>query len=87
MYLQYTPSSKRNLSSKIIDKSETVYFFSCFLREYICRPIFPNERILLFLRTFMHQMHETDDKTETIKIIKLCGKGFKPYILQSPLRC
>lgn len=33
------------------------------------------------------QMHETDDKTETIKIIKLCGKGFKPYILQSPLRC
>ena len=27
MYLQYTPSSKRNLSSKIIDKSEAVYFF------------------------------------------------------------
>ena len=31
MYLQYTPSSKRNLSSKIIDKSEAVYFFSCFM--------------------------------------------------------
>jgi len=27
MYLQYTPSSKRNLSSKIKDKSEAVYFF------------------------------------------------------------
>ena len=27
MYLQYTPSSKRNLYSKIIDKSEAVYFF------------------------------------------------------------
>ena len=27
MYLQYTPSSKRNLSSKIIEKSEAVYFF------------------------------------------------------------
>ena len=27
VYLQYTPSSKRNLYSKIIDKSEAVYFF------------------------------------------------------------
>ena len=27
MYLQYTPSSKRNLYSKIIEKSEAVYFF------------------------------------------------------------
>ena len=27
VYLQYTPSSKRNLYSKIIEKSEAVYFF------------------------------------------------------------
>ncbi len=27
MYLQYTPSSKGNLSSKIIEKSEAIYFF------------------------------------------------------------
>ena len=27
VYLQYTPSSKRNLYSKIIDKSEAIYFF------------------------------------------------------------
>ena len=27
VYVQYTPSSKRNLYSKIIDKSEAVYFF------------------------------------------------------------
>ena len=27
VYIQYTPSSKRNLYSKIIDKSEAVYFF------------------------------------------------------------
>ena len=27
VYLQYTPSSKRNLYSKIIDKSDAVYFF------------------------------------------------------------
>ena|GEM_PF-5849425 len=27
MYLQYTPSSQRNLYSKIKDKSEAVYFF------------------------------------------------------------
>ena len=27
MYLQYIPSSKRNIYSKIIDKSEAVYFF------------------------------------------------------------
>ena len=30
MYLQYTPSSQRNLYSKIKDKSEAVYFFSSF---------------------------------------------------------
>ena len=33
VYLQYTPSSKRNLYSKIIDKSEAVYFFHVSFRK------------------------------------------------------
>ena len=33
VYIQYTPSSKRNLYSKIIDKSEAVYFFHVSFRK------------------------------------------------------
>ena len=33
VYLQYTPSSKRNLYSKIIDKSDAVYFFHVSILE------------------------------------------------------
>ena len=38
MYLQYTPSSKRNLSSKIIDKSDAVYFFHVSI-DFQSRPL------------------------------------------------
>ena len=33
VYIQYTPSSKRNLYSKIIDKSDAVYFFMFLSRD------------------------------------------------------
>ena len=38
VYLQYTPSSKRNLYSKIIDKSDAVYFFHVSI-DFQSRPL------------------------------------------------
>ena len=71
MYLQYTPSSKRNLYSKIIDKSEAVYFFSCFLKRNltVSKEIKINDSIV----TCIAVLNVLDADSE--KTLKLCADG------------
>ncbi len=71
MYLQYTPSSKRNLYSKIIDKSEAVYFFSCFLKRNltVSKEIRINDSIV----TRIAVLNVLDADSE--KTLKLCADG------------
>ena len=76
VYLQYTPSSKRNLYSKIIDKSEAVYFFHVsfcksakkLLRNYYGTVIFLNSSCRRVLAEDVEILHQGAYSLESLAV-------------------
>ena len=76
VYIQYTPSSKRNLYSKIIDKSEAVYFFHVsfcksakkLLRNYYGTVIFLNSSCRRVLAEDVDILHQGAYSLESLAV-------------------
>ncbi len=76
VYIQYTPSSKRNLYSKIIDKSEAVYFFHVsfcksakkLLRNYYGTVMFLNSSCRRVLAEDVEILHQGAYSLESLAV-------------------